>query len=127
MNVSRFKVNFAKIHWLAVKRIFRYLDGTINVKLHYKGSGALTGYCDADLASDADERRSCTRLHLYLLQCSSFMELQKAANYCSFHDRSGIHGTRMCYSGGDLAYAIQVEFDASLKDEPIKIACDIVT
>lgn len=61
-DVSRFNADHSDIHWAAVKRIFRYLSGTINFKLKYtKGKGMdLHAFCDADWASDVDKRRSCT-------------------------------------------------------------------
>lgn len=61
VNVSRFNTNYRMTHWTAVKRIFRYLNGTINLKLRYSYSAEnLSGYTDADWASDVDKRRSCT-------------------------------------------------------------------
>lgn len=60
--VSRFNLNPTKTHWLAVKRILRYLKGTINAKLTYTRNGncELIGYCDADWAGDVSDRRSTT-------------------------------------------------------------------
>lgn len=62
-DVSRFNTNFGRPHWVAVKRILRYLKGTLDYKLRFKKSNVddeLFGYCDADWASDVDKRRSCT-------------------------------------------------------------------
>ena len=50
-SVARFCANPTKQHWTAVKRIFRYLRGTINHSLLYekiKGSKELVGFSDAD-------------------------------------------------------------------------------
>lgn len=50
-------------HWLALKRVMRYLKGTQDYRLTYKQTPAETmthGYCDADWASSGDDRRSCT-------------------------------------------------------------------
>lgn len=60
--VSRFMQNPGKAHWIAVKRILRYLKGTANAKLVFSKSGDsnLIGYCDADWAGDVDKRRSTT-------------------------------------------------------------------
>ncbi|XP_036341057.1 secreted RxLR effector protein 161-like [Rhagoletis pomonella] len=61
-DVSRFNSTYNLAHWTAVKRIFRYLKGTADLKLRYsKESGSdIYGFCDADYASDVDKRRSCT-------------------------------------------------------------------
>ena len=49
-----------KEHWIAVKRILRYLEGTVDNGIEYvKGHPVdLTGYCDADWADDIDDRKS---------------------------------------------------------------------
>lgn len=49
-------------HWTAVKRVLRYLQGTKDYKLTYtkEGNQEITGYCDADWASDIRDRKSCT-------------------------------------------------------------------
>ena len=57
--VSGFNSNPSEAHLTAVKRIFRYLKGTINLSLQYKATGKdLIGYSDADWANDHDDRRS---------------------------------------------------------------------
>lgn len=57
--VNRYASNPGPGHWQAVKRIFHYLPGTINLKLTYRGNlQPLTGYADADWAGDRDTRRS---------------------------------------------------------------------
>lgn len=61
-DVSRFNTNYGRAHWMAAKRILRYLKATIDFKLRYSKStcSSLVGYCDSDWASDVDKRRSCT-------------------------------------------------------------------
>lgn len=50
--LSQFLENPGKVHWEAVKRIFRYLSGTKDWVLKYGGSkDGLVGYTDADGAS----------------------------------------------------------------------------
>lgn len=60
--VSRYNSNPGQAHWMAVKRIMRYLRGTTDTKLTYhRGEHFnLNGYCDADWASDITDRRSVT-------------------------------------------------------------------
>jgi hypothetical protein len=55
-------------HWNSVLRVFRYLKGTINYSVEYKGTGnsRLQGYCDADYAGDIRDRHSVSG-HLYML------------------------------------------------------------
>jgi hypothetical protein len=60
--VSKYLENPAWKHWMAVKRIFRYLEGTLSHGIVYGGSGRkdliLEGYTDSDWGSDSDDRRS---------------------------------------------------------------------
>ena len=57
--VSRYQSNPGDAHWTAVKRIFRYLKGTMNLALCYHGGTLkLKGYTDADGGADKDERKS---------------------------------------------------------------------
>ncbi|KAJ9672694.1 hypothetical protein PVL29_026062 [Vitis rotundifolia] len=56
----QFMAKPSDVHWLAVKRILRYLKGTISLGLHFQPSTSmeLQGYSDADWASCPDDRRS---------------------------------------------------------------------
>ncbi|KMQ85293.1 retrovirus-related pol polyprotein from transposon tnt 1-94, partial [Lasius niger] len=67
--LSQFSGNPGKIHWTALKRLFRYLKGTLNYKLQFRkdGNKHLEGYCDADWAGEIDKRRSTTG-YLFRLQ-----------------------------------------------------------
>lgn len=59
--LSKFNNNPGKQHWVAAKRILRFLKGTIDYKLAYtKDSGGceFTGYSDSDFGADVDERKS---------------------------------------------------------------------
>ena len=48
-------------HWKTVKRILRYIRGTLNVALCYGGSAfTVRGYVDLDFAGDLDKRKSTT-------------------------------------------------------------------
>ena len=61
--VSQYMTNPSPQHWIAVKCILRYLQGTLDHVLQYGGSSSglqVVGYCDADYAGDIDTRRSTT-------------------------------------------------------------------
>jgi histone deacetylase 1/2 len=58
-------------HWKAVKRILRYLQGTLHHGLLIKPAPmhtplSIIGFCDADWASDPDDRRSTSGACIYL-------------------------------------------------------------
>ncbi len=60
-NVARFCSKPSKEHWVAVKRIFRYLKSTINFSLVYcKDNTGLVGYSDADWGVDHNDFKSTT-------------------------------------------------------------------
>jgi len=57
--VSRFLNNPGKRHWIAVKRIMRYLKGTVDCGILYDGNNStLKVYADADFANNEDNRKS---------------------------------------------------------------------
>ena len=60
--VSRYMEAPGKKHWLAVKRILRYLKGTVGYGCIYTRGGELQsmllGYSDSDYAGDVEDRRS---------------------------------------------------------------------
>ena len=60
--LSRFLANPGKVHWEAVKKVLRYLRGTVSLGLRYvrTGSTEAVAYCDANWASCPDTRRSTT-------------------------------------------------------------------
>ena len=57
---ARFSAEPLSQHWMAVKRILRYLKGTIHLGLMYEQTtnNELTGYSDADWAGDLNDRKS---------------------------------------------------------------------
>ena len=68
-NMARFSSKPTTQHWTGVKRIMRYLQGTINHGILYTklSSRECIGFSDADWAGDLDNRRSTSG---YLFQIS---------------------------------------------------------
>lgn len=60
--MSRFSQNPGTKHWGAIKRILRYLRGTIDLEIQYdkEADNSLTAYSDADWAEDPTDRKSTT-------------------------------------------------------------------
>jgi hypothetical protein len=60
---SRFQSKNNKELWQCLKRVFRYIKGTLDLKLLYKRStytNVVVGYADADWGSDLSDRKSTT-------------------------------------------------------------------
>uniref|UniRef100_A0A803Q711 Polyprotein n=1 Tax=Cannabis sativa TaxID=3483 RepID=A0A803Q711_CANSA len=66
--VSQYMHNPLDSHFKVVKKILRYLKGTLDYGLLLKPCLALNiiGFCDADWASDPDDRRSTSGFFIYL-------------------------------------------------------------
>ena len=59
-NLARFSSKPTKAHWTALKRVFRYLKGTMDSGILYskKDSNDCVGFSDADWAGDVNDRKS---------------------------------------------------------------------
>ncbi|KAL5548769.1 hypothetical protein UlMin_004000 [Ulmus minor] len=66
--VCQFMHKPTEVHWQAVKRILRYLAGTINHGICFNATPntTLTAFTDADYASSPDDRRSTGGFCVYL-------------------------------------------------------------
>uniref|UniRef100_A0A0A9X0C4 Copia protein n=1 Tax=Lygus hesperus TaxID=30085 RepID=A0A0A9X0C4_LYGHE len=59
--LSQFNSRYSNEHWVAAKRVLRYLKGTKNLGIRYTKTGEpITGFADADWASCTIDRRSYT-------------------------------------------------------------------
>ncbi|RLM86324.1 hypothetical protein C2845_PM04G09570 [Panicum miliaceum] len=72
--VNRFMEAPTTEHFAAVKRILRYMAGTLSYGLHYKkGEGKkntkLVGYTDSDMAGNIDTRKSTSGCIFFLGSC----------------------------------------------------------
>jgi len=65
---ARFQSDPRESHLTTIKRIFKYLKGTINLGLLYRKSldYKLIGFCDADYAGDRIERKSTSGICQFL-------------------------------------------------------------
>ena len=68
IKLARFASNPSELHLNAIKKVFRYLKGTINLGIIYTKNGAsyIQGYCDADYAGDLAQAKSTTGYLLFL-------------------------------------------------------------
>jgi hypothetical protein len=54
IKLARYALNLSNIHFIIVKRVYKYLKGTKDFGITYYKSGSrfILGYCDADYAGD---------------------------------------------------------------------------
>jgi hypothetical protein len=67
--VVKYLLNPREKHWLATKRIIRYLKGLMGKRLIYKRTNKpllLQGYYNVDWVGDVDSRRPTTRYSFFL-------------------------------------------------------------
>jgi hypothetical protein len=67
-------------HQQAVKRILRYVAGTLDYILHFTkapGTARFVGYCDSDLAGDIDTSKSTCGTLFFLSNCLVSWQLIK--------------------------------------------------
>ena len=73
--VCQFMTSPTDVHYAAVKRILRYLQGSLQKGLFFSSNGALPNsvyikaFCDADWAGEVIQRRSTTGFIVYLGAC----------------------------------------------------------
>jgi hypothetical protein len=67
IKLARFASNPSKDHFIAIKKILRYLKGTIDYSITYiKSNPYLSSYCDSDYAGDIYTSKSTTGYIFYL-------------------------------------------------------------
>ncbi|XP_022883075.1 uncharacterized protein LOC111399813 [Olea europaea var. sylvestris] len=78
-------------HWIAAKRVLRYLKGTLDHGLLYtRDSLQLTAYSDADWASNPDDRKSTTGFGIFLGSCLISWGYKKLAVVSQSSTEAGI-------------------------------------
>ena len=66
--LSKFSTNSSAVHLAAVKRLLRYIKGTMHLGLCYRfgSSQDIVGFCDSDFAGDSQDSKS-TSGHVFTL------------------------------------------------------------
>ncbi|KAG2758958.1 hypothetical protein Pcac1_g28958 [Phytophthora cactorum] len=97
--VSRFMENPQEEHWVAVKRIFRYLQGTKTHGICFKPGNKIDfrGYSDADWAGDLADRKSTSGYTFMLMSCACELGAAEAVKRVAVYERSGVY----CAQSGD--------------------------
>ena len=123
--MARYQATPKQNHLLAIKRIFRYLQGTTHYGLWYPKSKSftLTAYTDADWASCMDDRKSTSGGAFYLGK-SLVSWLSKKQTYISLSTTEAeyIAATSCCTQVMWMKQTLQY-MKVSIED-PISIKCD---
>ena len=76
--LAKFNWSPNEAHLTAVKRVFRYLKGTVKLHLSYEASDKdMEGYSDADWAADSEDRRSISGHVFVMSNCAISWASQK--------------------------------------------------
>jgi hypothetical protein len=79
--VSQYMETPMENHWLATKRILRYIKGTLNLGFFYAygDEAKLVGYSDGDCGCDQDEKKSTIGYAFYFSSTTFFWTSKKQA------------------------------------------------
>ena len=104
-NVAQFSANPTTQHWTAVKRIMRYLRGTINLGLVFTPQGKCdcVGFSDADWAGDLYGRKSTSGYVFQIGGSAVSWRSKKQTSCCSLNSRSRVCGVGLCNSRSCMA------------------------
>ena len=123
--VARFQANPKEAHFLAIKKIFRYLKGTTEFGLWYPKGNELTlvAYTDADWEGSIDDRKSTSGTTFYLGDCLvSWSSKKQPSVSLSTIEVEYIAATTCCTQ---VIWMRETLEDIQVKyDEPIPIFCD---
>lgn len=77
--ISRYMLAPAEEHWCAAKRILRYINGTIEMGILYKGESIIefVAYTDSDFAGDLNDRKSTSGFVFLLAEGAVSWALKK--------------------------------------------------
>ena len=123
--VSKFNASPTVAHLTAVKRILRYLKGTVNLAMKYQKTegGKLIGYSDADYAGDLDDRHSTTG-NIFLMSGGPISWLSKKQAIVTL-STSEAEYVALSLAMQEAAWLRRLLIDIQdLRDEPITIMED---
>ena len=106
--LARFSAKPTREHWTALKRLLRYLKGTLKHGILYTkdGSDTCTGYTDADWAGDVDSRRSTSGYIFSLSGGAISWRSQKQKMCLTLNHRSRVRCNGQCCPGVGLAETV---------------------
>jgi Reverse transcriptase (RNA-dependent DNA polymerase) len=124
--LSKFNKNPGRQHWEAVKRVMRYLKGTLHAKLKFSkdGNPSIFSYTDSDWASDEDDRRSCTG-HVFIKQGGAISWNSKRQPTIALSSTEAEYMALSSCAQEALFYRqLETDLGSSISDIGTKVYCD---
>lgn len=118
--MGRFQQNPGEEHWVALKRILRYLKGTADLKLTYcrnVKSPKLIGYVDADWASSSYDRKSTSGFIYYVYGCPISWCSKKQTTVATSSSEAEYIALSLSVSEGVWIHGILEDMQEMRKDE----------
>ena len=124
--VSRFQSNLGEAHWVAVKRILRYIKGTKNHKMTYSGKQLKgIGYSNFDFSSDTYDGK-CTSGYIFLLGQGAISQCSKKQS-CVAKSTMEVECIACSSATSEVVWIKGFLKSLNIKetpDDPIKVMCD---
>lgn len=125
-SVARFSAEPKQMHFSALKRILRYIRGTLDLAIEYSATGneRIIGYSDADFANDEDDRKSTTGL-VFTLAGGAISWLSRKQDIVSLSTMESEY-IALCTATQESTYLRQLQIDLEIPGakDPIQMNCD---
>lgn len=118
--------NPSKVHWTAAKRVFRYLHGTLDLKLTFSRdeSEEIVGYCDSDFAGCLDDRKSTSGFVYTLAGGAITWQSKKQSTVASSTVEAEYIALASATKEAIWLRKFLTELNFPSNSQPIKIYCD---
>ena len=121
-NVAKYCSKPTNKHWTAVKRIFRYLKGTVNYGIVYKKKNPsnFVGYSDSDWAGDKSDRKSTSG---YCFQfCNGLISWRTSKQTCVALSTAEAEYVALSAAAQEAVWLKQLFIDLNINsNEPVKM------
>lgn len=120
--VSRFNNSYKQSHWIAVKRIMRYLKGTMTRRLQYT-TGGLIGFVDADWGASCD-KKSTTGYVFILAGAAISWKAQQQKTVATSSTTAELYAAYEAIAEGIWIKKLLVELREMGKNYVVSLFCD---
>ncbi|XP_056164317.1 secreted RxLR effector protein 161-like [Syzygium oleosum] len=125
--LSRYMSNPGREHWNAIKRVFKYLRGTLNFSLCFKGTGNgnmfdIVGHVDADWGGDIDSRRS-TSGYVFTLFGAALSWMSRRQSVVALSSTEAEY-MALTHAGKEAVWLRRLCLELGFEQGAIEVRCD---